>query len=54
VASESGRAQTIGIYPGGVVGPQYRLDKIKVTLWKVRPKRVTVPCSKVLFYLVVS
>ena len=54
MASESGTAQTIEIYLGGVVGPQCRLDEVRVTLWKVRLKRVIVPCPKTLSYLVES
>jgi hypothetical protein len=35
VASERGTAQTVGIYPDGVIGPQCDTARIRRTLWKV-------------------
>jgi len=40
VANEKGVAQTVGIYPGGVVGLQYRTMIDRRNNWKVVPKKV--------------
>ena len=46
VASESGTAQTEGTCFFGVAGARYGELNPSITIWKNRPKTVTVGCAK--------